>query len=75
MRDWWERAARLARLEPLHGRGWHSLRRKFASDHMHLPLKVVCELGGWRNHRTVVECYQHPDEQQLREALKTRKRA
>ena len=42
---------------------------------MHLPLKILCELGGWKSHETVVECYQHPDEQQLRDALKTRKRA
>ena len=75
MRSWWKRAERLAGLERLHGRGWHSCRRKFASDHMHLPLKILCELGGWKSHETVLECYQHPDEQQLREALKTRKRA
>ena len=36
---WWVRAERLAGLEPKPGRGWHSLRRKFASDLMdqHLP--------------------------------------
>ena len=36
---WWDRAERLAGLEPKPGRGWHSLRRKFASDLMdqHLP--------------------------------------
>ncbi|MYI37959.1 MAG: phage integrase family protein [Acidobacteria bacterium] len=31
---WWGRAERLAGLEPRPGRGWHSLRRKFASDMM-----------------------------------------
>ena len=44
-RGWWERAERLAGLEPKRGRGWHSLRRKFASDLMDQPLKVLCELG------------------------------
>ena len=45
---WWDRAERLAGLEPKPGRGWHSLRRKFASDLMDQPLKVLCELGGWK---------------------------
>ena len=30
IRDWWEKAEVLAGLEPKRGRGWHSLRRKFA---------------------------------------------
>ena len=46
-RDWWNRAVARAGLEPKRGRGWHSLRRKFASDLMNQPLKVLCELGGW----------------------------
>ncbi len=44
---WWDKAERLAGLEPKPGRGWHSLRRKFAPDLMDQPLKVLCELGGW----------------------------
>ncbi len=75
MRDWWERAEEAAGLEPKHGRGWHSLRRKFASDLMHAPLKILCELGGWKTHRTVLECYQHPDSNVLRTALEERRRA
>ena len=51
-RFWWRKAERLAGLEPKRGRGWHSLRRKFASDRMDLPLKVLCELGGWKAART-----------------------
>ena len=57
-RSWWKRAERLAGLEPKHRRGWHSLRRKFASDLMDQPLKVLCELGGWKTARTVLQCYQ-----------------
>ena len=57
------------------GRGWHSLRRRFASELMHQPLKVVCALGGWRDFETVLKCYQQPDENQLRRALGDRKRA
>ncbi len=71
---WWNRAQELARLEPKPGRGWHSLRRKFASDLMNQPLKVLCELGGWKTAHTVLRCYQRADEAQLREALDSRRR-
>jgi len=72
---WWVRAERLAGLEPKRGRGWHSLRRKFASDLMDQPLKVLCDLGGWKESRTVLQCYQQADEGQLRTALENRRRA
>ena len=74
VRIWWYRAQRLARLEPKPGRGWHSLRRKFASDLMDQPLKVLCELGGWKTAKTVLQCYQRADEAQLRKALESRRR-
>ncbi len=70
---WWDRAERLAALEPKRGRGWHSLRRKFASDLMDQPLKVLCELGGWTTAQTVLQCYQRPDEGKLRKALAGRR--
>ena len=71
---WWSRAQELAGLEPKPGRGWHSLRRKFASDLMDQPLKVLCELGGWKTAQTVLQCYQRADEAQLRKALDSRRR-
>ena len=71
---WWKTAERWAGLEPKRGRGWHSLRRKFASDLIGLPLKVLCDLGGWKEARTVLRCYQHTDEVQLRTALDSRPR-
>ncbi len=74
-RDWWKKAETLAELAPKRGRGWHSLRRKFASDLMDLPLKVLCELGGWKTAETVLQCYQRPDEDRLRKALEDRSRA
>jgi len=73
-RDWWKKAEVLAGLEPKRGRGWHSLRRKFASDLMDQPLKVVCELGGWKTARTVLRCYQQADKDRLRKALEDRRR-
>ena len=74
VRAWWYRAQTLAGLEPKRGRGWHSLRRKFASDLMDQPLKVLCELGGWKTAKTVLQCYQRADEGQLRKALEARRR-
>ena len=74
VRFWWTRAEKLAGLEPKHGRGWHSLRRKFASDLMDQPLKVLCQLGGWKTAKTVLRCYQRADEGQLRQPLASRGR-
>ena len=72
---WWSKAQILAGLDPMPGRGWHSLRRKFASDLIDQPLKVLCALGGWKTAKTVLECYQRPDEGQLRKALEARRRS
>ena len=58
VRVWWDKAQKLAGLEPKRGRGWHSLRRKFASDLMDQPLKVLCQLGGWKTAQAVLQCYQ-----------------
>ena len=71
---WWKKAQTLVGLEPKPGRGWHSLRRKFATDLMDLPLKVLCELGGWKSPQTVLRCYQQADAGQLRKALESRPR-
>ena len=73
---WWGQAEAEveAKLMPKKGRGWHSLRRKFASDFMHQPLKVLCELAGWKSPQTILTCYQQPDEQQIRAALSDRRR-
>jgi integrase len=72
-RDWWKKAERLAELAPKRGRGWHSIRRKFASDLKQIPLKTLQKLGGWRTHQTILMCYQDADEDEMREALETRR--
>ncbi len=74
VRVWWDKAQKLAGLESKRGRGWHSLRRKFASDLMNQPLKVLCELGGWKTPHTILQCYQQADEDQLRQALADRRK-
>ena len=41
---------------------------------MHEPLKVLCKLGGWRDTETVLNCYQQPGEQSMRDALEFARR-
>lgn len=72
VRTWWEQLEAAAGLERMPGRGWHSLRRKFATDHRARPLAEVMALGGWKDPNTLVKCYQHPPEDGLREALEAR---
>lgn len=69
----WRRLERDAGLKRVRGRGWHSLRRKFATDLKHdTPLRDLCDLGGWRDHNTIVRCYMKPDEKTMRAALTRR---
>ncbi len=75
MRDWWIRGVEAAGLEPVKGRGWHSMRRRFANDMKGVvPLKDLCHLGGWKNSQTILTCYQSADEETMREGLAKRKR-
>lgn len=72
LRDWWQRMEDVAGLERQAGRGWHSLRRKFATELKDVGLRDLCELGGWKDPLTIVKCYQQPDQNRMREALATR---
>ena len=72
MRSWWGRAERLAGLEHVKGCGWHSLRRKFATELKHIPLADLCEMGGWKDSQTILKCYQRPDVRTQRLALDQR---
>lgn len=72
VRDWWQRLETAAGLERIPGRGFHSLRRKFATDHRARPLVELMALGGWKDPNTLITCYQHPDEDGLRQALESR---
>jgi len=74
LRDWWQRGEALAGIPHAPGSGWHSLRRKFATELKHVPLKDLCYLGGWKEPQTVLRCYQRPDETTMREALAGRRR-
>ena len=41
---------------------------------MDQPLKVLSELGGWKEAQTILKCYQHPDQDVLAAALRSRTR-
>ncbi len=70
---WWERAEKAAKLEHVKGRGWHSLRRKFATELKETPLKDLCYLGEWKEPTTVLSCYQQPDQATMQAALEKRR--
>jgi integrase len=67
---WLALAQRQAGLDPL---GWHSLRRKFATELTEIPLKDLCTLGGWKDPTTVLSCYQVPDLERMRRSLEARR--
>jgi integrase len=73
LRDWWQKLEMRAGLERVRGRGWHSLRRKFATDLKHTPMSDLQSLGGWRDHNTILKCYMRPDELTMRSALAGRR--
>jgi integrase len=71
-RDWWDRTETAAGIARVPGRGWHSLRRKFATELKAASLKDLCALGGWKDHNTILKCYQQPDPEAMRLALENR---
>jgi integrase len=73
MRDWWNAVQKAAGLETLPRLGWHSLRRKFANDLRHVPLKDLATLGGWKDTQTLLKCYLKEDEAAMVEALQSRR--
>jgi len=70
---WWVSVADEAKLPPALGRRFHSLRRKFATEMKHAPLRDLAYLGGWKSVSTVVEVYQRPDAETMQRALATRR--
>ena len=69
----WKRLAAKAGLPAGKRYGWHSVRRKFASELKQTNLKDLCELGGWKAAQTLLTCYVAPDEGTQRDALKQRR--
>lgn len=73
VRDWWQKLEKAAKVAAEPGRGWHALRRKFATELKHVPTKDLQALGGWKDHQTILTCYQRADEGSMKEALRTRR--
>ncbi len=73
LRDWWERAATKAKLPKVKSRGWHSLRRQFATELKSVPLADLAALGGWKDPQTILKCYMRPDQATMRAALANRR--
>ena len=69
----WKRLAVRAGLPRGERMGWHSLRRKFATEMKETPLKDLCALGGWKEPTTLLTCYIRPDEATQRQALAQRR--
>lgn len=74
MDDWWDEAQEALEQdgvieEDIEQMGWHSLRRKFAHDYRHLPMRELMDLGGWKNAETLRRCYLQPTQEDLEAAL------
>lgn len=64
-RDLYERAERVAKLEPLEGSDFHAYRRKWATERKGLPDVDVMAAGGWKDARSFKGAYQQVDEATL----------
>jgi len=69
-RRWWLQAERLAGLKHEPRFGWHSLRHAFATALRSQPDVDVAALGGWKSTVTLKLCYQHPELDRMRQALR-----
>jgi len=54
-------AERDAKLPKLIGGVWHPYRRKWAMERKHWPIRDVAAVGGWKNIRSLLECYAQAD--------------
>lgn len=54
-----------AELPKLDGSLWHAYRRKWAIERKRLPVKDVAAAGGWKDVNTLLEVYQHSDEESV----------
>lgn len=70
---WFSEAVSRAGIELQRGMRWHSLRRKFATELKDMALRDLCYLGGWKDAKTLLTCYQQPDDVAIREGLRNRR--
>jgi hypothetical protein len=66
-------AEKLAKFEHIPGEGFHSARRKFATEMKpNANLRDLAYMGGWKNPQTLLTAYQLPEMSVQREALAAR---
>lgn len=70
---WLNRAYELAEVAKPDGSLWHAFRRLWASERKGLPVKDVAAAGGWKDITTLIDCYQQPDEDTLRQVVEFRR--
>ncbi len=70
----WKRLAARAGLPTGMRYGWHSVRRKFASELKQTNLKDLCALGGWKAAATLLTCYVAADDGTQCDALAQRRK-
>jgi integrase len=63
---WLLEAERDAKLPKLVGGVWHPYRRKWAMERKHWPIRDVAAVGGWKNVRSLLECYAQADRDTMR---------
>jgi integrase len=66
---WLKKALEKSGLGQASGIGYHCFRRKFATELKGIALKDLMALGGWKDPKTVLSCYQQTDVESLRNAL------
>ena len=66
---WLKRAVKLTGATKPDGSLWHAFRRLWATERKGLPVKDVAAAGGWTDVTTLIECYQQPDEETLRDVV------
>lgn len=71
---WMRQAREAAGLGDRRGHGYHSFRRKFGTDlkDQGVALRDTMALGGWKDSKTLLDCYQHTDVESMRNALDRR---
>lgn len=73
MESWWREMEGRAGIPRIKGRGWHSLRRKFATERKQGSLADLAYAGGWNGTQTLTTVYIQPDEASIREVVDTRR--
>lgn len=70
--SWWRALEAAAGVERVEGRGWHSLRRKFATERKQGSLADLAAAGGWHGTQTLTKVYIQPDEQSIKSVVTER---